>query len=315
MINDYSARKRPDFFISRDCPNLLVTIGDSWTWGDSLGKCRYGHDDDLEARKNQCFGKTMSQELEADWLNIGFCGAGNGYIIKCLDDLVSGQHVSWLNQCSYDNIRDPSWPLSLQEVRNSLNSNILKELRTVYCQSSNPYTEILGNYKNVYIVLTLTETGRDASRYDWMYATGKVRDYIIQEEIYNFTWLNTIISNCKYRILVARNFTIDLKATADISPCISKNWLQINWEHNGQDYPKNIDISEISIEGPVSGVVFNEPFLANFSDYKQWFIDQISKAEPLWDYLRNNSLNHNGSTCHPTHESHVLWANYLLDRL
>lgn len=313
MINDYCPTKQPDFFIDNKCTDLLVTIGDSWTWGDSLGQCTVDFDD-IPARKAECFGYTMSKKLNSNWLNIGFCGAGNGYLIKCLDDLISGQHVQWLNQASYDDIRDLSWPSKLQEVRDGSHPNILEELRSVYCKSSNPYTELIKQYQNVYIVLTLTETGRDFSRYDWMHhGQTRVADYMVQEEMYNFSWLNQITFDCEYPIIVARNFTVDLDETAEISACLSKNWVQINWENNGADYPGHIDVFDLLVSGPASGVVFKQPSLSSISDYKQWFVQQISMVEPLWNYLRNNSLNHNRATCHPTRESHVLWANYLLD--
>lgn len=309
MINDYCPQKIPDFFISNDCHNLLVTIGDSWTWGDSLGKCTANYDD-LAARKSQCFGKKISEKLQADWLNLGFCGAGNGYLLKCLDDLISGQHVAWLNQISYDGIRDMSWPLNIQDVRNGTCTAIQEELCTVHCQTSNPYTQLLNKYKNVYIVLTLTETGRDASRYDWMHTCREVEQYLIQEEIYNYKWLNDIISRCKHSIVVARNFTVDFDETGSLSPCLPKNWVEINWDNNGSN--RWGSINDLLISGPASGVVFDMPFLVKMPNYKKWFVNQTTKAEPLWHYLRNNSLNHNQATCHPTDQSHLLWANYIL---
>ena len=314
MINDYNPRRKPDFFIDGNPNSLLVTIGDSNTWGQGLGR-NAGNHDDIESRKAQCYGRTMSNRLNSSWLNLGFSGCGNGYVLKCLDDLISGQHLSWLNQASYDDIRDPSWPMKLEEVRNGPHTDILEELRSVYCQSTNPYTELIKQYQNVYIVVQLTEGGRDASRYDWMLeGQTRVADYLMLEERYNFSWLNRIIDHCEHTIIVARNFTVDLAETEDISRCLPKNWVQVNWDHNGNDHPDK-DINDLLVSGPASGVVFNQPLLAGISDYKEWFVQQTSTVEPLWNYLRNNDLNHNGATCHPTRESHVLWANYLLDYL
>lgn len=49
---------------------LVVTIGDSWTWGDSL-----------EDRLNEVYGKLLSAHYDADWINIGGCGYSNSWIL------------------------------------------------------------------------------------------------------------------------------------------------------------------------------------------------------------------------------------------
>jgi len=59
----------------KDC--LVITAGDSWTYGDSLGDCR------LE----QVYGRLVSQALDADWINIGSRGRSNSWILKSLQFL------------------------------------------------------------------------------------------------------------------------------------------------------------------------------------------------------------------------------------
>lgn len=51
---------------------LVVTIGDSWTWGDSL-----------EKRLDEVYGKLLSTHYDADWVNIGGCGYSNSWILLC----------------------------------------------------------------------------------------------------------------------------------------------------------------------------------------------------------------------------------------
>ena len=58
-------------------PNLLVTLGDSWT---------FGHE--LENRLDECFGESLSEKLDADWLNLGLSGIGNHYISLLFKELV-----------------------------------------------------------------------------------------------------------------------------------------------------------------------------------------------------------------------------------
>jgi hypothetical protein len=316
MINDYNPRRKPDFFIDGDPNSLLVTIGDSNTWGQGLGRCTQDHDD-IESRKAQCYGRTMSNRLNSSWLNLGFSGCGNGYVLKCLDDLISGQHLSWLNQASYDDIRDPSWPMKLEEVRNGPHTDILEELRSVYCQSTNPYTELIKQYQNVYIVVQLTEGGRDASRYDWMLeGQTRVADYLMLEERYNFSWLNQIIDDCEHTIIVGRHANVEFdEESKDISRCLPKTWAQVNWDHDGDDHPDIDSNAALSLTGPYTAVVYQLGLLAGISDYKQWMLEQSEVIEPLWKYAQDSNLYCNESTWHPSRESHVLWANYLLDHL
>ena len=63
--------------------NLLVTIGDSWTWGDSLGKINFekGILDDPE-RITSLYGNQIKERLkDYDWINIAFPGTANGWIV------------------------------------------------------------------------------------------------------------------------------------------------------------------------------------------------------------------------------------------
>lgn len=54
--------------------HVVVTAGDSWTWGDSLG----------DNRLNEVYGRLISQKLDADWINIGSRGRSNSWILKSL---------------------------------------------------------------------------------------------------------------------------------------------------------------------------------------------------------------------------------------
>lgn len=66
---------------SRD--TLLITIGDSWTWGDSLGQaCARESRDDYEYRLDNIYGNLIAKKLNADWINIAIPGESNTWIIN-----------------------------------------------------------------------------------------------------------------------------------------------------------------------------------------------------------------------------------------
>jgi len=61
--------------------NLLICIGDSWTWGDSLGKTTLEYNDE-ESRYEQFYTNRLAEKLNSDWLMIAWCGTNNDWIIN-----------------------------------------------------------------------------------------------------------------------------------------------------------------------------------------------------------------------------------------
>jgi hypothetical protein len=60
--------------------NLLITIGDSWTWGDSLGATTLDYND-KQTRYSQFYTNKLAEKLDCDWLMIAWCGVNNNWII------------------------------------------------------------------------------------------------------------------------------------------------------------------------------------------------------------------------------------------
>ena len=56
--------------------NLLITIGDSWTWGDSLGSTTLEFND-KQTRHKQFYTNLLAKKLEADWIMLARCGCDN----------------------------------------------------------------------------------------------------------------------------------------------------------------------------------------------------------------------------------------------
>ncbi len=58
-------------FVSRNSDTLLVTVGDSWTWGAGLKS---------KKRKEQVWGNLVSKMISADWLNLAQPGQSNQWM-------------------------------------------------------------------------------------------------------------------------------------------------------------------------------------------------------------------------------------------
>lgn len=70
-------------FIDRNSKTLVVTVGDSWTWGCDLTK----HDTDNEYRLQNVYGNQIAQKLNADWLNLALPSVGNFWIAERVEEL------------------------------------------------------------------------------------------------------------------------------------------------------------------------------------------------------------------------------------
>ena len=76
---------------------LLITVGDSWTWGDHLGNIDWNKCFDDPVRLTQIFGRILSDQLDADWVNIAEPGCSNYWMLEQLQDI-----EPWLQNHAYD---------------------------------------------------------------------------------------------------------------------------------------------------------------------------------------------------------------------
>jgi len=72
----------PYNFVDNNKKNLVITIGDSWTWGADI--C---DGDATEQRLKDVFGAIIANELSADFLNLGQSGSCNFHILRRLEEL------------------------------------------------------------------------------------------------------------------------------------------------------------------------------------------------------------------------------------
>lgn len=69
--------------------SLLITVGDSWTYGDSLGKTKVRNGvDDTEYRLNSVFGAQLATLLKSNWINLALPGGSNEWMLNNLELLL-----------------------------------------------------------------------------------------------------------------------------------------------------------------------------------------------------------------------------------
>lgn len=65
-------------FVNRNSDTLVVTIGDSWTYGTEL---------DLNSRNREVYGAQLAHGMSADWLNLAIPAQGNFWIAHMVSQL------------------------------------------------------------------------------------------------------------------------------------------------------------------------------------------------------------------------------------
>jgi len=84
-VPQWSLVNNPFYQYDRGSQHTLITVGDSWTWGDSLGKTKVRNQIDDEAyRLKHVYGNIVSEQLGYNWANLALPGASNARVLNWL---------------------------------------------------------------------------------------------------------------------------------------------------------------------------------------------------------------------------------------
>ena len=255
---------------------LVITLGESWTYGDSL---------DEEHRRSQIYGRLIANALDADYINIARCGASNSWILK------RAQQV----------IKRPD----------------------------------LDSYKNVYIVFTFTESGRDFERKsDWLVNyTSYYEDYQdnitidFYDQIFNDledTWtktLDTIVNNLpkNVQVVLGQNFPWhEHFYSFDYGNKVLK--LEKNWiEAISNEYKLASPPRARFVTGWVWNLMTGINDILSIDDtsvYKMWTLDKLDSALKVNEWLDTSPVNLNKTASkHPNPTGHKIWADYIVKQI
>ena len=86
----WSRVQNPFYHAHNTGKGLLITVGDSWTYGDSLGMTRVRDGvDDADYRLNHVYGRHLANQLGVDWTNLALPGASNWLVLNWLNSYLS----------------------------------------------------------------------------------------------------------------------------------------------------------------------------------------------------------------------------------
>jgi hypothetical protein len=88
-VPTWSMIDNPCAYIHRPTNTMLITVGDSWTYGDSLGRTKVRNGvDDTEYRLENVYGNIMSNQLASSWINLALPGGSNTLMLSWVGQLL-----------------------------------------------------------------------------------------------------------------------------------------------------------------------------------------------------------------------------------
>jgi len=78
----YKVKTNTFDFVDRNSKKLVITSGDSWSWGLDLTP-----DNDENYRLEHVYGNIIARQLDADWLNLSQVGSNNFFIADRIEEL------------------------------------------------------------------------------------------------------------------------------------------------------------------------------------------------------------------------------------
>jgi len=291
-----------DYRLIRNKKTLVVTIGDSWTWGNHLG----------QDKDNLIYGKTLADHFDADWFNISKCGCSNYWMIDNLYKLIFGNTKNIITDVIYKDIKGSNWPSTYDEYSKNKIGQIEKEIEGFLTYNVYEHN-LLKKYEMVYIVITLTETGREFFDVGSLFDAALPEQYLENIENFIFEKINDVIDQTQHKILIGRNFSINYPFTF-LKNNLPKTWIEVIYDNSSEKENNFYDKRSILHYGPIGliGLKFTEDNNLNLSKsvLREYFIQQVSKTRNVKEYLKKNRLFFNS---YPTFLAHNMWAKYIIE--
>lgn len=266
-------------------PNLLIVIGDSWSWGDHLGEIDWVTKFDDPVRLTQIYGRKLSDKLDADWVGLTRPGASNYWMYHRLHDVIPEiQRVQNQYQNVYlvitltEDLRETWYPYEYERLKDDCGIDLI-----------NVYKEFYGTNENLLGFLSAVQR-------------------------YLFSNFETLINQVPFvKAVISRAFTDNLVQSNYL---LDKTWCDVfqdTVQYN--DYQKPVMFLGQMAVDPLLTVIFPSQGKEKELQSKIEFIELMDRVATRWNFLAYSKYNMFGSTNHPTPEGHQIWADYLYTQL
>jgi len=300
--------------VNNDSDILLITAGDSWTWGASL---------DPDKRIDQIYGTRLCHKLQCDFINIGLLGGDNLSIIQAVDFVINNLSKQYKQiyvvitltelgretrssflwkKSDYVNLSGPDWP-TFEEIIHATENNeklnfALEELQTM---APLVYFELC-NWIKLRTIKSFDE---------WLIALDKI----------NLEQLSTVKNNVKHHNVtwvVGKNFVNWISANDNIlANCIKLEhiWTDIiSQQGNLEKYPSDC-IAGVMRTGRDPIIDFCNAH--QFDNSKQHLVNLFENSLLAHDWFDLSPFNDSrrDHSRHPFQEAHQWWADYIYSNI
>lgn len=159
--NFYEKKRSWMHEVINDKESLLIVVGDSWTWGDSLCGIDIFNEDtyDKPERLNHIYGTLLSNRLNSDFVNLGECGCNNHSMLVKLTNVLKHNYLKYKKIYVVitltENCRDINYDGSFNTWVKSLNENLNDFLKTYEFNMFCDFKNLFDSYKNYNILFLL----------------------------------------------------------------------------------------------------------------------------------------------------------------
>ena len=258
-----------------DKDTLLITLGDSWTWGDSIyGIKQLGPIVDHPDRTKSIYGALLSKELQSDFVNCARCGGSNFFMYSMLSQILEYNHARYKKIIVVitltENGREMNEPRANTWFAKS--DSALDFLINYERKMFEKFKSLFESYPNVKFILTRNFTHSYSKNLDI------VKDYITDD-----IWVEVLSKHQEYAEYPKEIRFLTGAAMFPIQDTLK--WL-------------NIEFKSLMIEE------FDKSLQAI-----EWLKNSKYNCPEI------GSSGFPSGTKHPTIEGHRLWASYLLNYL
>lgn len=260
--------------------NLVITVGDSWTWGDHLGLIDWDQVYDDPVRLQKIYGKQLAARLDADWVLLANPGCSNYWMLEKLKFF--GKRIHELKK-QYNNIY--------------VVVTLTEDLRECSYQQEWQYVA------DYYSILTNSVN---------------LADFLIKIEKKLFLEFQNLFNNLGVKSKITRAFTDIWPVNKEClsNYLLDKTWCDIFQDNIKFDryYQVVPFIGQLSID-PLTEKYISKLDAPQAAVFKNDMINLEEKLRARWNFLGESVYNLKGSTYHPNSDGHLLYANYLYENL
>lgn len=302
--------------VDRNSNTLVIAAGDSWTWGDRLGKTTLTYDD-REHRTKHVYGSIVADALGADFINLGFPGRDNMYIMHSLLDIFptltrtyktcyiifslteSGRELNggFLDQQDhYNQIRGKDWP-TVDEILTST-----ADVATIEYARNEMIKNNMNFVHHYNLILELA-------------AAVSIDDFFVRYERWTLETIQQKFNQFPKSVtwILARNFTTIRKENLNlVSNLLDTNWVDVISNKGLLDpYPLNVDVLSKAGLDPIIKL----SSILKLDKFKEDWLAVFKQSSAALDWLDSSPYNSHISTKHPLEQAHAWWAEFLLEKL